>query len=391
MGIFSKSLIVSAIVLFFGQVINRSRTAMRDASGGFEFQPDQLSWIVEAYGLPVLVALVFLSVVYLLTRRLPLLRILLLAGLAGVIVINIVWLDKFPWANLEPIVGPILSSLGYNYKPYLWATLLLIIVWGGFGLFLRRGLMGKVLAMIYAVTVSVTPYLVFDHPARLVDDWMYPKAYMLSGIGMSVAKLSTRVRNREGRRVAVFEQEYFYCYDKTAEVIRVPPGFETDFASIPYGLWWFINPEGDTNNAAVVHDWLYAVGGEPTDQLRLKADDIFLAAMTDSYVNEFKRRVMYRAVRVGGGKAYGGADEARFYDPNNPTVKLNPPPAMPSSAIVAKVTSCQALRQCTPSLNPEDCPHLTGDGPPPGGNGLRRLEVQPQRIEVHPRVLPRHD
>ena len=58
---------------------------------------------------------------------------------------------------------------------------------------------------------------------------------------------------REGfRRVAVITEDYYYCYPQTRQVIRVPRGFETDFASIPFWMSAVFNPIGDDAEAAVV-------------------------------------------------------------------------------------------------------------------------------------------
>jgi len=79
------------------------------------------------------------------------------------------------------------------------------------------------------------------------------------------------------------------------EVIVVPKGFTTDFASIPQIFWSMIgSPIGRYTKAAVVHDYLY----HSQIYSRRKSDRIFLEAMTVLEVNWLKRRVMYRAVRM---------------------------------------------------------------------------------------------
>ena len=42
--------------------------------------------------------------------------------------------------------------------------------------------------------------------------------------------------------------------------VRVPAGFETDGATVPWGLRWLASPTGPAMPAAVVHDWLLANG-----------------------------------------------------------------------------------------------------------------------------------
>lgn len=49
--------------------------------------------------------------------------------------------------------------------------------------------------------------------------------------------------------------------DKSEPIIRVPAGFVTDFASIPRAFWVVLPPTGKYGKAAVVHDYLYVMGG----------------------------------------------------------------------------------------------------------------------------------
>ena len=151
---------------------------------------------------------------------------------------------------------------------------------------------------------------------------------------------------REGfRRVAVITEDYYYCYPLTHQVIRVPRGFETDFASIPIWISAVFNPIGDDAEAAVVHDWLYAVG-EPGQ--REQADSIFLYAMEQSKVPILQRKTMYEAVRAGGAANYGAPSEWRFVDPE--TEKAVRAPKKPKTAVVATLRSCDDLRSQLPRL-----------------------------------------
>ncbi|MDP9102417.1 MAG: DUF1353 domain-containing protein, partial [Pseudomonadota bacterium] len=132
-----------------------------------------------------------------------------------------------------------------------------------------------------------------------------------------------RDAHREGfRRVAVITDDYFWCYPLTHEVIRVPRGFETDFASIPYAVSGIIDPMGDNMEAAVIHDYLYAVG-EPGQ--REKADTILLDALEQHHVDPIRRKLMYETVRMGGAKNYGAPTEWRFADPETQRPIKAPP------------------------------------------------------------------
>jgi uncharacterized protein YceK len=136
-----------------------------------------------------------------------------------------------------------------------------------------------------------------------------------------------RDAHREGyRRVAVLTDDYFWCYPLTHEVIRVPRGFETDFASIPYAVSGIIDPMGDNMEAAVIHDYLYAVG-EPGQR------------------DPIRRKLMYETVRMGGAKNYGAPTEWRFADPE--TQKPIKAPPKPKTAIVAHLNRCEDLKGMT--------------------------------------------
>lgn len=143
---------------------------------------------------------------------------------------------------------------------------------------------------------------------------------------------------RGGRQVVKLMEplEYHIGTENSAEVIVVPSGFETDFASIPFGMRNLFPPLGLHARAAIVHDFLYMTKGdlphaldyvqdmmkpdEMTAYLNLTAnrpnvnartysrresDDIFREAMQVVGVNALQRNIMHRAVRLGGGGGWG--------------------------------------------------------------------------------------
>jgi len=89
-------------------------------------------------------------------------------------------------------------------------------------------------------------------------------------------------------------------YQRGDEVLEVPQGFITDYASVPKIFWNIIPPSGRYARAAVLHDWLYKVGMFS----RLECDQIFKEAMKALDVAPWKRQVMFYAVRAGGWKPY---------------------------------------------------------------------------------------
>jgi len=100
------------------------------------------------------------------------------------------------------------------------------------------------------------------------------------------------------------EFDYYVSEGPDAEIIRVPAGFVTDFASIPRGLWNIFPPTGKYGKAAVIHDYIYVMGGRIPGSskvyTKLDADMIFRDAMKILGVSWFVRNVMYMAVRIGG-------------------------------------------------------------------------------------------
>ena len=87
------------------------------------------------------------------------------------------------------------------------------------------------------------------------------------------------------------------------EVIIVPAGFKTDFASIPAPIKVFINPVGKIKPAALVHDYLYHLKGKYSPEqiyTRKQSDIIFLRIMEAVEMKWLERRTAYRGVRLGG-------------------------------------------------------------------------------------------
>lgn len=85
--------------------------------------------------------------------------------------------------------------------------------------------------------------------------------------------------------------------------IIIPNGSISDGASIPRIFWSIFSPfDGDYFDAAVLHDVIYR--DRNTRFQRHEADLIFLDAMKTLGVGWIKRSIIYRAVRLGGGKPW---------------------------------------------------------------------------------------
>ncbi len=82
--------------------------------------------------------------------------------------------------------------------------------------------------------------------------------------------------------------------------VKVPTGFDTDFASVPRlpFLFWFLGDRG--HPAAVVHDYLYR-----TAQVsRAMADRVFQEALRADGMDWASTWLMWAGVRVGGWVTY---------------------------------------------------------------------------------------
>ena len=111
----------------------------------------------------------------------------------------------------------------------------------------------------------------------------------------------------DGRRWRlVFPFRYHIGYRYNKDVIIVPAGFITDFASIPWLFWAFLPAWGKYGKAAVIHDYLYQLHRlfGITLKTRKEADDIFYEAMLVSGTKPWKAKVMYWAVRLFGWAAW---------------------------------------------------------------------------------------
>jgi hypothetical protein len=89
------------------------------------------------------------------------------------------------------------------------------------------------------------------------------------------------------------EFEYHVGSYPSEEIIKVPDGKITDFASVPRIFWIIISPVDRHAKAAVVHDYCYMV----KYSTKSRCDEIFLEGLEVLGVAKWKRYVMYWAVK----------------------------------------------------------------------------------------------
>ena len=98
------------------------------------------------------------------------------------------------------------------------------------------------------------------------------------------------------------ELEYHVGSKDSEEVIIVPKGTLTDFASIPKILWNILPPHTEVAPISVIHDYIYSLRGKLPDKTytREEGDKIFLEGMQVLGVPLWKRYTMFYAVRTAG-------------------------------------------------------------------------------------------
>lgn len=82
------------------------------------------------------------------------------------------------------------------------------------------------------------------------------------------------------------------------KLLTVPAGFKTDFASVPRIGVIYAALGNKAHRAAVLHDWLYTVGG--TDSDRAYADNVLRAGCIADGMNQVEAWDMWAAVRACG-------------------------------------------------------------------------------------------
>ena len=153
-------------------------------------------------------------------------------------------------------------------------------------------------------------------------------------------------RTKNGRKLFTLDEEFPYCDPDTGLVIVVPKWYVTDFASVPWYGQSVIDPQGPTARAAIIHDWLYAIG-QPGK--REEADGIFYRAMIHFGVDEMQARIAYNAVRTGGEHGYGLAGDWLFIDPRRADMTQPAPFSKPKVGWITHIKGCVGFQQMVAS------------------------------------------
>ena len=82
-------------------------------------------------------------------------------------------------------------------------------------------------------------------------------------------QLALATREGTDRRQFILKEDLLYCRETTGEVFLIPAGFITDLLSVA-GIGRILRSDR-TYAGAVIHDWLFALGGEEPDRQRAEA------------------------------------------------------------------------------------------------------------------------
>lgn len=102
----------------------------------------------------------------------------------------------------------------------------------------------------------------------------------------------------------IMDRDYEIRYSRKGQSkewisLTVPHGMNTDLASVPWFLRWFISVSGRHTEAAIVHDFCY-IFSDRSELTRPEADWLFLTGMRAAKVCWLRRMLAYGAVRCFG-------------------------------------------------------------------------------------------
>lgn len=106
-------------------------------------------------------------------------------------------------------------------------------------------------------------------------------------------------------------QKSLGCRSSVAGSFAIPAGFLTDAATVPRVVWGVLSPtDPDILYPSFAHDYLYAVNGALEGRVlsRKDCDAVLRELMLALGASPWKARLVYLAVRAGGGRAWDDAE-----------------------------------------------------------------------------------
>jgi hypothetical protein len=126
---------------------------------------------------------------------------------------------------------------------------------------------------------------------------------------------------QQGRRAQALIEPYSFSINLGGGVhkgemlqVSVPAGFVSDFHSMPDAAVGITLSVRKALEAAVIHDWLYAVGRQGDSEEKHLADQAYSDILAHYGVDGFTHFAVASGVRMGGRKSFGAANELRFYN-----------------------------------------------------------------------------
>jgi hypothetical protein len=126
---------------------------------------------------------------------------------------------------------------------------------------------------------------------------------------------------QQGRRAQALIEPYSFSISLSSgphkgEILQVsvPAGFVSDFHSMPDAAVGITVPVRKALEAAVIHDWLYAVGRPGDKDGKRLADQAYADILAHYGVEGFTHWAVASGVRMGGKKSFGAPEELRFYN-----------------------------------------------------------------------------
>ena len=110
--------------------------------------------------------------------------------------------------------------------------------------------------------------------------------------------------HKEDARGNVFTVLYRYRVNWGGKSFLIPPGFESDGASVPRLFWRVVFPNSDSHatTAGICHDYIYRL--QPEGWTRKEADRMFLAFLIEFGASRWAANRAYEAVRLFGWLAW---------------------------------------------------------------------------------------
>jgi len=171
---------------------------------------------------------------------------------------------------------------------------------------------------------AARPYDLIDSQLRtsvIYSDCEAGPAALGPVVSLDAALIPSDEYVQEGRRAQALIEPYRFTirltndpYKGATAKVTVPSGFVSDFHSTPDGAVAATLSIRRALEAAVVHDWLYAVGRHGDEAQRELADQVYSDILAFYGVDGGTNWTVSTAIRWNGARCFGAPEELRFYN-----------------------------------------------------------------------------